>query len=101
MSCNPFLILSVVLLVFHDTEAVPRITPLQDDGYPIVNTNVGTIRGLKAEDGDYSMFMGIPFAEVDSDNPFGVSSQNLRCNIKLVLLIRIIFSKTDILFIQF
>lgn len=40
---------------------------------PLVNTNVGLIRGLRANDGDYSMFLGIPFAQVDVNNPFGVS----------------------------
>lgn len=41
---------------------------------PLVSTGVGLIRGVKAPDGDYSMFLGIPFAEVDAANPFGVSS---------------------------
>ncbi|XP_013200356.2 juvenile hormone esterase [Amyelois transitella] len=37
---------------------------------PLVNTKLGLIRGLRASDGDYSMFMGIPFAKVRQDNPF-------------------------------
>jgi hypothetical protein len=41
---------------------------------PLVQTNVGLIKGLKATDGDYSMFLGIPYATVDGENPFGVSS---------------------------
>ncbi|CAB3221761.1 unnamed protein product [Arctia plantaginis] len=41
---------------------------------PLVNTNVGLIRGLRANDGDYSMFLGIPFAKVDVNNPFGPST---------------------------
>ncbi|XP_026739433.1 acetylcholinesterase-like [Trichoplusia ni] len=40
---------------------------------PVVNTNVGLIRGLRATDGDYNMFMGIPYAVVDETNPFGPS----------------------------
>lgn len=39
----------------------------------IVNSNVGVIRGLEASDGDYDMFMGIPYGKVDEANPFGVS----------------------------
>lgn len=44
----------------------PRIDPL-------VETKVGLIRGLRATDGDYSMFLGIPFGVVNETNPFGVS----------------------------
>ncbi|XP_075972380.1 cholinesterase-like [Anticarsia gemmatalis] len=40
---------------------------------PLVDTEVGLIRGLRADDGDYSMFLGIPFAKVDENNPFGAS----------------------------
>lgn len=39
--------------------------------YPEVHSPVGHIRGLRAEDGNYSMFMGIPYAQVDPDNLFG------------------------------
>lgn len=42
---------------------------------PVVETKVGLIRGLKASDGDYDMFMGIPYATVDEANPFGVSTK--------------------------
>ncbi|XP_073967562.1 esterase FE4-like [Choristoneura fumiferana] len=37
---------------------------------PLVSTSVGLIRGLRAPDGDYSMFLGIPYAIVDKANPF-------------------------------
>ncbi|XP_047989134.1 LOW QUALITY PROTEIN: esterase FE4-like [Leguminivora glycinivorella] len=47
------------------------ITDLRVD--PLVDTNVGLIRGLEASDGDYSMFLGIPYAMLDKENPFGVS----------------------------
>ncbi|XP_039755044.1 esterase FE4-like [Pararge aegeria] len=40
---------------------------------PLVQTNQGPIRGLQAEDGDYSMFMGIPFGKIQEDNPFGTA----------------------------
>ncbi|XP_063375064.1 juvenile hormone esterase-like [Cydia amplana] len=38
---------------------------------PIVHTPVGSYRGLWAQDGNYSMFLGIPYARVDPDNVFG------------------------------
>ncbi|XP_046976283.1 esterase FE4-like [Vanessa cardui] len=38
---------------------------------PLVNTQQGLIRGLRVDDGDYSMFLGIPYAKVNEDNPFG------------------------------
>ncbi|XP_050679064.1 bile salt-activated lipase-like [Leptidea sinapis] len=40
---------------------------------PLVDTKQGLIRGLQADDGDYSMFLGIPYGQVDLDNPFGPS----------------------------
>lgn len=39
----------------------------------VVNTKLGQIRGTKADDGDYFMFLGIPYAQVNKSNPFGVS----------------------------
>lgn len=44
---------------------------------PLVDTKVGLIRGLKAEDGDYSMFLGIPYGKVEESNPFGVSIHSI------------------------
>ncbi|XP_063380346.1 juvenile hormone esterase-like [Cydia fagiglandana] len=38
---------------------------------PIVHTPVGCFRGLRAQDGNYSMFLGIPYAKVDPENVFG------------------------------
>ncbi|CAK1603850.1 unnamed protein product [Parnassius mnemosyne] len=40
---------------------------------PLVQTKKGLIRGLHASDGDYSMFLGIPYARVNESNPFGPS----------------------------
>ncbi|KAL4711645.1 hypothetical protein ACJJTC_011353 [Scirpophaga incertulas] len=40
---------------------------------PLVQTELGLIKGLRANDGDYSMFMGIPYAQVNASNPFGAS----------------------------
>lgn len=42
---------------------------------PLVLTKQGLVRGQKATDGDYSMFLGIPYAKIDPANPFGVSKQ--------------------------
>ena len=38
----------------------------------VVTTAKGRIRGLKG-DGDYTVFLGIPYAVVDESNPFRVS----------------------------
>ncbi|XP_050679051.1 esterase FE4-like [Leptidea sinapis] len=40
---------------------------------PLVDTKQGLIAGLQADDGDYSMFLGIPYGRVDEDNPFGAA----------------------------
>lgn len=42
-------------------------------GGPVVITAKGTIKGLKG-DGDYAVFLGVPYAVVDERNPFRVSS---------------------------
>ncbi|XP_035450352.2 bile salt-activated lipase [Spodoptera frugiperda] len=55
---------SLILCLIHNGNGIPRIDPL-------VDSKVGLIRGLRASDGDYSMFMGIPYATVDKSNPFG------------------------------
>ncbi|XP_063380350.1 esterase B1-like [Cydia fagiglandana] len=54
--------------------AEPNIIELTKDfelPRPIVHTPVGSYRGLRAQDGNYSMFLGIPYAIVDPDNVFG------------------------------
>lgn len=40
----------------------------------IVTTTQGQVRGVGATDGDYTMFMGIPYGKVVETNPFGVST---------------------------
>lgn len=40
---------------------------------PLVDTNSGLIRGLVSDNGQYAMFLGIPYGVVDKENPFGVS----------------------------
>lgn len=59
--------LSVVVLfaVCASVRGLSRIDPL-------VSTNRGLIRGLQFGDG-YAKFLGIPYAVVDENNPFGVS----------------------------
>jgi hypothetical protein len=39
---------------------------------PLVTSKLGRIQGLKASDGDYNMFLGIPYGKVDKGKPFGV-----------------------------
>ncbi|KAJ8726747.1 hypothetical protein PYW08_015144 [Mythimna loreyi] len=56
-----------ILLLLNYAECLSRVDPL-------VDTNVGLIRGLRADDGDYDMFLGIPYGQVDPENPFGKSS---------------------------
>ncbi|XP_063380417.1 esterase FE4-like [Cydia fagiglandana] len=58
--------LVLAVLLFKNVNSDMRVDPL-------VHTNVGLIKGLKAPDGDYSMFLGIPYAIVDKENPFGAS----------------------------
>ncbi|XP_041983340.1 esterase FE4-like isoform X1 [Aricia agestis] len=53
-----------ILLILCQVQGSQRIEPL-------VQTEVGLIRGLQAEDGDYAMFLGVPYAKVNEDNPFG------------------------------
>lgn len=38
---------------------------------PLVLTSHGLVLGVRASDGDYSKFLGIPYAKVDPNNPFG------------------------------
>lgn len=40
---------------------------------PVVETTLGTIRGVRSADGNTNEFMGIPYASVNESNPFGVS----------------------------
>lgn len=64
--CSNFFIIFKFLLLCSGIIAITRIDPL-------VETKVGLIRGLRGSDGDYSMFLGIPFGVVNETNPFGVS----------------------------
>ncbi|XP_047989425.1 juvenile hormone esterase-like [Leguminivora glycinivorella] len=40
----------------------------------LVTSKVGKIQGLRATDGEYNMFMGIPYGKIDKKNPFGLST---------------------------
>lgn len=44
---------------------------------PLVIIDQGLVRGLRSSDGTYSSFLGIPYALVDPNNPFGVSKITL------------------------
>nr|WOZ07768.1 carboxylesterase CarE4 [Agrotis ipsilon] len=65
--CKFKIILSLLFCLIQNGNTLSRIDPL-------VDSKVGLIRGLTAADGDYSMFMGIPYATVDKSNPFGPST---------------------------
>ncbi|XP_028157366.1 juvenile hormone esterase-like [Ostrinia furnacalis] len=54
----------VILLISYVASSSLRIDPL-------VLTQQGLVRGQRAEDGEYTTFLGIPYAAVDEDNPFG------------------------------
>lgn len=56
-------VLFFVINVFGE----PRVDPL------VLISSQGLVRGHRATDGDYSMFLGVPYAQVDPENPFGVS----------------------------
>nr|ADF43469.1 carboxyl/choline esterase CCE006a [Helicoverpa armigera] len=60
-------VLPLIFCLIHNGSGLSRIDPL-------VDSKVGLIRGLRATDGDYSMFMGIPYATVNESNPFGPST---------------------------
>ncbi|XP_041973344.1 acetylcholinesterase-like [Aricia agestis] len=40
----------------------------------MVHTPLGRIRGVPADDGDYAMFLGIPYAKLNASNPFGATT---------------------------
>ncbi|XP_004930124.1 bile salt-activated lipase [Bombyx mori] len=63
------LYLLLLFLGANNCEGLSRIDPL-------VDTNVGLIRGIRAVDGEYSMFMGIPYGIVDVNNPFGPATSH-------------------------
>ncbi|XP_072946636.1 bile salt-activated lipase-like [Epargyreus clarus] len=65
----PFILVTVL------TVAIGHVFSTSED-YPLVNTTVGAIRGQRSEDGDYSMFLGVPYATIDKRNPFGASVPN-------------------------
>lgn len=61
------------IIIFILIQSFQRSLETDVEDFPIVDTKVGRIRGIKATDGEYYMFMGIPYAKVDEENPFGVS----------------------------
>ncbi|KAL0883611.1 hypothetical protein ABMA27_015754 [Loxostege sticticalis] len=62
------LVVSILLTVF----LVIFLRESQD--LIIVNTPVGSIQGMRATNGDYNIFLGIPYAKVNESNPFGAST---------------------------
>ncbi|XP_061729231.1 uncharacterized protein LOC133534164 [Cydia pomonella] len=68
---NP-VFLYYLLIAQQISQASVREIPLDLElSRPIVHTPVGSYRGLRAQDGNYSKFLGIPYAKVDPDNVFG------------------------------
>ncbi|XP_073967344.1 esterase B1-like [Choristoneura fumiferana] len=59
-----FELLCAIVILKQHIEAV-------SSGNPIVNTKLGIMRGKAATDGDYNMFLGIPYAKVNKTYPFG------------------------------
>lgn len=56
-----------ILLIFK----IVLCGPLIEDA--VIESGAGTIKGLRASDGNYFMYLGIPYAKIDPNNPFGVS----------------------------
>lgn len=54
--------------------AVFEVTFTDVHANPVVNAKLGKIKGLQADDGDYSMYLGIPYGDIDENKPFGVSN---------------------------
>lgn len=58
-----------ILLLFF---AVNCLECVPNHGSVVITPN-GPVRGLRADDGDYTMYLGVPYGFVDENNPFGVS----------------------------
>lgn len=71
-------LISLIYLVKNAYSAEIRIDPL-------VKIDQGLIRGIKSVEDGYSSFLGIPYAQVDLDNPFGVSPCSFFLNIQNIL----------------
>nr|XP_021191968.2 juvenile hormone esterase [Helicoverpa armigera]WRX06066.1 CCE006g [Helicoverpa armigera] len=56
-----------VLFFVANVFSEPRVDPL------VLITGQGLVRGHRATDGDYSKFLGVPYAQVDPEDPFGPS----------------------------
>ncbi|XP_041980991.1 esterase B1-like [Aricia agestis] len=59
------LVYAVILVVW--------MRPAVGEGTLVVHAPAGSIRGVPAPDGDYVMFLGIPYARVNASNPFGAA----------------------------
>lgn len=72
---NTYKIVSLLIPLILGLLAVAILTYglLTSSSEPVVKTNVGTFQGLHASDGDYDMYLGIPYAQVNMSNVFGVS----------------------------
>ncbi|XP_047989469.1 acetylcholinesterase-like [Leguminivora glycinivorella] len=57
----------LLITIHHSTQSAEFL----ESSRPVVHTPVGCFRGIQAKDGNYSMFLGIPYAKVDPNNVFG------------------------------
>lgn len=58
----------LLLMLSYVQANLVRVDPL------VLISNQGLVRGHKAADGDYSIFLGIPYAQVDVNNPFSTAT---------------------------
>ncbi|XP_075972704.1 juvenile hormone esterase-like isoform X2 [Anticarsia gemmatalis] len=68
MWCNMKGTLMCVLVFITSVVCEVRVDPL------VLVSSQGLVRGHKASDGDYSLFLGIPYAQIDPEDPFGPAS---------------------------
>lgn len=61
----------IVAIVIAGLLVYSLVTEAEKD--PVVKMRMGSIKGLKAADGNYDMYLGVPYARVDENNVFGVS----------------------------
>ncbi|CAB3256697.1 unnamed protein product [Arctia plantaginis] len=72
MERTRLLVLVVVvfnLFIIRNVVCYVRVDPL------VLINGQGLVRGYRATDGDYSVFLGVPYAKVDPEDPFGPAQE--------------------------